>query len=234
MKILIFLFVLFPVLSLGATQISVETGFLQQNYNEPGMDTEQGMMPVVKLGASHTFKQLFVSGSFSYSRGPVDYEGTDLYTGKHLSMEDVSRISEGTLRVGIHTKFVSPFLEGSIYKWNRELSQVQDEKYSSVFIGTGVILKYARQNFVVSLTPSGEINFDSKMKTEGLNFSLGPQPYEEIQTKIEYKLTNHWNLSTVASYKHFGFGPSRPQHNIYEPKSITKQIRYGIQIGFDF
>ncbi len=40
MKILIFLLTLFPALSLGATQISVGTGFIHQNYNEPKLDQE--------------------------------------------------------------------------------------------------------------------------------------------------------------------------------------------------
>ncbi len=231
MKILIFLLILFPALSLGATQISVGTGFIHQNYNEPKLDQETGFIPLLQVGINHTFNQLKLSATFSQSEGVIKYQGHLLFSPSiPITQEDYSTINELSVRGEYASGWISPFIEGTIYHWDRQLSKYQDERYSTLFVGGGVILRYKW----FSIAPSAGATIHSHIQTLGMDFPLGTKPYERIVGSVIYPLDSHWSVSTQVSYQHFGFGRSKPKYFSYEPTSFTSQARFGLKLNYSF
>ena len=266
MRLVVLPLLLLPTAAFAQAAVSVDREVygavdgMSSDYKEhfpagsTGHDREHGWTPGFGVGSrwmGNVFgvPDVYTSLDFHYQRGNVAYVGSDFLTGAPVRQSSGLTTIDVTGEIGrgfllSPRLVVIPLLQIGYHRWERGLTQTQDEDYDHVFFGAGVRANYTISPSLVGtlrLGVAGMIDPRIDVRDQGsTDLPLGGAPVYQAGGKLDYALTRRIHVFTAADLTHFDYRRSPDSATdaagqlIFEPSSTTTNIVVsgGVAYGF--
>ena len=245
-----------PDIAAASNQISVGWGALKQDYREYNdgltallpsvLDSETGTVRGLRLGYTGMIRRIYVQTALDYARGNTDYVGYlqspgPVYTPFNTTTRNT--FFDLTVRVGYTFRaesllVVVPYIEVGEHIWYRQIGPSTpyysgSEDYVHLHIGPGVkLLLSPIDRLVWELGAGYGINTLSTMTTGGYTYTLGDKGNLSGYTGFDIRVAGNVHLKLNAEYRKWEYGQSDVQGGYLEPRSLTRQVRYLVAVGY--
>ncbi|WP_308389856.1 hypothetical protein [Acidithiobacillus sp. AMEEHan] len=224
----------------------------QENLPSPS-DTESGWMPGFEFKYSlmgNYFSSLpsniYFAVNYQFNSGGIHYDGANLATHKPVQTTDDATTNRVLARIGkgftiARSVMLTPYIAGGYQDWNRHLSAIETEDYSSGLVGAGALFQYAAtSDLVLSANLEGLAMVGAGMTPHlaGLpdlgSASFKTSGQEKIGVDADYKISGPWHIYGGLSFTHFNYTGGELKYGFFEPSSQTNLFSMDAGIGYQF